>query len=164
VKSYYQDVIYQWNPEIDDICFSIDGTIQICESYRPHYHEPFVHFPARYLDSVKRVLFVGGGDSMLLQEALKYPSLELVVGLELDQSIVRSSFKHMGVQPHFDNDKVEWWFGDASKSLLMIPKEYYGSFDLVLVDLSETVEALSVTESLDIGKALKVCTCCFAEK
>jgi len=118
-----------------------------------------MHFAARYVDKVKRVLFVGGGDSMLLHEALKYPSLELVVGLELDQAIVRSSFKHVGTQPHFDDNRVEWWFGDASKSLLMIPKEYYSSFDLVLVDLSETVEALSVTESLDIGQALKV-SCC----
>jgi spermidine synthase len=115
-----------------------------------------VHYPARFIDTIKRVLFVGGGDSMLLHEALKYPSLELVVGLELDQSVTRASFKYFGSQPHWDNEKVEWWFGDATKSLLMLPKDYFASFDIVLVDLSETAMALTVTKELDIKQALSV--------
>lgn len=35
--------------------------------------------------------------------------------------------------------RVEWYFGDVTQTLMMIPKEYFASFDLVLVDLSETV-------------------------
>ena len=38
---------------------------------------------------------------------------------------------------------VEWWFGDSAKSLLMLPKSYFGFFDLVVVDLSETVMSFS---------------------
>lgn len=91
---------------------------------------------------------------MILYEVLKYPDLELVVGLELDQRVVRGSFKHFGTQPHFDDERVEWWFGDASKSLRMLPKEYFGSFDMVLVDLSETVMSFKVTESLDVLETL----------
>jgi spermidine synthase len=117
----------------------LEETLQICSSYRPHYHEFSSHFPARYINSVQRVVFIGGGDSMLLHEVLKYPSLELVVGLELDQVVTRKSFKYFHTQPHFDDERVEWWFGDAIKSLLLLSKEYWQSFDLVLVDLSETV-------------------------
>jgi hypothetical protein len=113
-----------------------------------------VHNTARYVDEIKRVVWVGGGDSMLLHEILKYPSLELVVGLEIDQKVTRKSFKHFGTQPHWDNEKVQWWYGDASKSLLMLPKEYFGSFDMVLVDLSETITSALVTEGLDIMAAL----------
>ena len=95
---------------------------------------------------------------MLLHDALKYPDLELVVGLELDQWqwVVRKSFEyfHTQPQPHFDDPRVEWWFGDATKSLLLLPKEYWNSFDLVLVDLSETVMSLSVTDDLDVFDAL----------
>jgi spermidine synthase len=157
VDSMYQDILFYTDIETKkdkDTCFDLDGTVQICGSYRPHYHELVVHYPARYVETVKRVVWVGGGDSMLLHEVLKYPTLELVIGLELDQSVTRNSFKHFGTQPHWDNDKVEWWFGDASKSLMMLPKDYFGSFDLVLVDLSETVMSLSVTEHLDIFGAL----------
>lgn len=155
IQSPYQQLAFATIPTLqDDMCFDLDDIVQICASYRPHYHEMMVHFPARFIDTVKRILFVGGGDSMLLHEALKYPSLELVVGLELDQVVTRNNFKYFGTQPHWNDPRVEWWFGDATKSLVMLPKEYFGSFDLVLVDLSETVQALSVTEELDVLHAL----------
>jgi len=157
IKSAYQEITFIAHPETKDTCFDIDSITQICTSYRPHYHEMSVHYAARFLPSVKRVLFVGGGDSMLLHEVLKYDSLELVMGLELDQKVTRAAFKYMGVQPRFDaHDKVQWWFGDATKSLLMLPKEYFGSFDMVLVDLSETVMSFEVTEGIDIMQALSL--------
>jgi hypothetical protein len=114
------------------------------------------HAAARYVKNVRRIIFIGGGDSMLLHEALKYPNIEKVVGLELDQTVTRKSFKHFRSQPHFDNNKVEWWFGDATKSLLLLPDDYFGSFDLVLVDLSETVMSMSVTKELDVFDALSL--------
>lgn len=154
IKSPYQHLSYMIDRTNRDTCFDLDGTIQICDSYRPHYHELSVHNAARYLKSMKRVLWVGGGDSMLLHEFLKYPELELAVGLELDQRVVRGGFKHFGTQPHFDNPKVEWWFGDATKSLMMLPESYFGSFDMVVVDLSETVMSLTVTDKLDVIEAL----------
>ena len=159
IQTPYQRITYLSNPTLDpgpDTCFMLDTVWQICTSYRPHYHEMAVHYTARFLNEVKRVLFVGGGDSMLLHEILKYPSLEKVIGLELDQFVTRSAFKHFGVQPHFDNEKVEWWFGDAAKSMLMLPRDMYGTFDMVLVDLSETVVALSVTKELNVMEALSL--------
>lgn len=155
-QSQYQKISFTYNHLDRDTCMDLDDTVQICDSYRPHYHEYMVHQTARFLpkDSIKRVLFVGGGDSMLLYEILKYPSLELVVGLELDQKVPRGCFKYHGTQPHFDDDRVEWWFGDAAKSLLMLPKNYFASFDLVLVDLSETVMSFTVSEQLNVLEAL----------
>jgi spermidine synthase len=75
----------------------LDDTVQVGAAYRPHYHEYYaVHQTTRSLpdNSINRVFFVGGGDSMLLHEVLKYPSLELVVSLELDQNVTRGCFKH----------------------------------------------------------------------
>ncbi|CAJ1959647.1 unnamed protein product [Cylindrotheca closterium] len=154
LQTNYQPVGFEYNEEMDDVCMDIDNIVQICSCYRPQYHEFVTHYAARFIDTVKRVLFVGGGDSMLLFEALKYPTLEKVVGLELDQTITRKSFKYFQTQPHFDDERVEWWFGDATKSMLLLPEEYWGSFDLVLVDLSETVMSLSVTKELDVFDAL----------
>ena len=156
VKTNYQNLSFWQHPETLDVCMNLENTLQICSNYRPHYHEFFVHFPARYLESVKRVIFIGGGDSMLLHEVLKYPTLEKVVGLELDQQVTRKSFKYFKSQPHFDKDNVEWWYGDATKSLPLLPQDYWGSFDLVLVDLSETVMSFSVTGELDIFAALSL--------
>lgn len=88
---------------------------------------------------------------MVLHEVLKYPTLELVVGLELDQRVCRTTFKNFGAQPHWDNEKVKWWYGDAAESLLLLPNEYYGSFDLVIVDIRTSVaKALKVNDELNI--------------
>ena len=140
----------------EDICMNLENTLQICSNYRPHYHEFFVHFPARFLERMERVIFVGGGDSMLLHEILKYPSLTKVVGLELDQQVTRKSFQHFKSQPHWDDPRVDWIYGDATKSLPLLPQDYWGSFDLVLVDLSETVMSFSVTQTMDIFSALSL--------
>eukprot|EP00984_Skeletonema_dohrnii_P037283 scaffold39190_cov155-Skeletonema_dohrnii-CCMP3373.AAC.2 len=119
--SQYQEVFFEENLHLEDKCLWLDHTMQQCASYRPHYHEPFVHLSAAYTD-VKRVVFVGGGDSMLLHEVLKYPSLEMVLGLELDQVVTRNSFEHFKTQPHFDDERVQWWFGDGAKSLTLLPR------------------------------------------
>ena len=153
-QTNYQALSFMESEDGEDLCMDIEDIVQICNSYRPQYHEYVVHAAARYIDDVKRIVFIGGGDSMILHEALKYPNLELVVGLELDQTVVRKSFKHFKTRPHFDDDRVEWWFGDATKSLLLLEEDYWQSFDLVLVDLSETVMSLSVTDELDVFDAL----------
>lgn len=83
IQSPYQELQYLKDPLNEDVCFRLDGTLQICGNYRPHYHEMVVQYTSRYLKDVRRVLWVGGGDSMLLHEILKYPNLELAIGLEL---------------------------------------------------------------------------------
>lgn len=155
-RSFFQEVAWSENANKPDVCMSLDDILQICHSYRPHYHEPYVHFPAAYLKEMKRIVFIGGGDAMLLHESLKYPNVELVLGLELDQKVVRESLKHFHTQPHFEDPRVQWWFGDAAKSLSLIPREWFGTFDLVMVDLSETAMSISVTDDLDIFGALSL--------
>eukprot|EP00934_Nitzschia_sp_Nitz4_P001216 Nitzschia sp. Nitz4//scaffold98_size77359//36815//46705//NITZ4_005549-RA/size77359-processed-gene-0.17-mRNA-1//1//CDS//3329560760//1216//frame0 len=152
IQTRYQQMCFAVRE--DDVCMDLDNILQICSCYRPQYHEFPTHYAARFLDKIEKVVFIGGGDAMLLHEILKYPTLKKVVGLELDQMVVRRSFKYFDSSPHFDDPRVEWWFGDATKSLLVLPEEYWGTFDMVLVDLSETVMALTVTEELEIFDAL----------
>lgn len=68
VESHYQFLEFDYHPKTNDIVFTLDGIIQQTTGFRPHYHEPFVHYTARYIDDVKRVMWIGGGDSMLLHE------------------------------------------------------------------------------------------------
>lgn len=154
LKTHYQNLNFAIHPGSRDVVMDLDNIVQISSNYRPQYHEYVTHAAGRFVKDVRRVIFIGGGDSMLLHETLKYPNLELVVGLELDQIVTRKCFKWFQTQPHFDDPRVEWWFGDATKSLLLLSKEYWQSFDLVLVDLSETVMSLSVTNELDVFDAL----------
>ena len=92
------------------------------------------------LDSYRQIrswgeLFVGGGDSILLHTGLKYELLKLVVGLNFDpKENVKGMFQTLGPILH---------------------KDCFGTFDLVLVDLSETVMSFQVImDQLDVLKAL----------
>jgi hypothetical protein len=91
-----------------DTCLHLNGVLHSCLAFRPHVHETLIHYPASFLpkDSIKRVLFVGGGDLVILHEILRYPSIELVIGMELDQTVLRSSFRHYGIQPKFEDERV----------------------------------------------------------
>ena len=152
--SHYQGIRYEHNAEMGETCLYLSDWLQTCSSFRPHYHESVVHIPASYVDEVKRVIYLGGGDNYMLHEILKYPSLELVMGFELDQQVVRSSFKNLGTQPSFEDERVQWWFGDATKSLSMLPHDYWGTFDLVIVDLQTNVaETLQVSQDMTIMDA-----------
>lgn len=144
-KSHYQRLSYFRSEADDDTCLNLNGHQEVCTSVRPHYHEVAVHYAAGFIDKVERVLILGGGDNMLLHEVLKYDSLKQAVVLELDQTVVRSAYHLFGVHPRWNDKRVEWWFGDAGKSLPMLPQDYYGTFDLVLIDLQN-----DVVEMLDI--------------
>jgi len=162
IQSFYQAMEFEhyYYEEVEqrDTCLALAGIPQSCTSFRPHYHEIFVSYPASFVKKVKRVLFMGGGDLMILHEILKYDSVELVVGMELDQQVARHSFRHYGIQPEFDDPRVHWMFGDASKSLLTIPENYFGTFDLVFIDLltyvADTVMVAERVSLLDMGMRL----------
>ena len=66
--------------------------------------------------------------------------------MELDQAMVRGTFRNYGLRPNFEDERVHWWFGDASKSLAILPQEYFGTFDLVVIDL-----IVNITQALRVG-------------
>lgn len=154
-ESGYQSVSYHVNTEKDDVCMMSEESIR-CSSHRAQYVEYTLDYAARFLDDdVRRVAIIGGGgDSMLLHEVLQYPDIERVVNLQLDQTVVRQSFKYLRTSPYFEDERVEWWFGDVAESLLALPSSYFGSFDLVFVDLSHVILASSIAYELDILSAL----------
>ena len=133
-----------------DTCLWLENVIHSCLSFRPHVHETLIHYPASFLPKggMKRIMYVGGGDLVLLHELLRYESVELIIGMELDQVVLRNSFRHYGIQPKFEDERVHWWFGDAAKSLSLLPlEEYFGTFDMVLIDLvAEIFDLLRVGE------------------
>ena len=84
-KTAYQSmkwIHYGYDEKRTDTCLWLDGFLHSCNSIRPHVHELIIHYPASFLpkNSLKRVLYVGGGDLILLHEIMKYDSIELVMG------------------------------------------------------------------------------------
>lgn len=66
-----------------------------------------------------------------------------MVQLELDPDVTRLCEQEFQVDPHYQDKRVDWIFGDAAvtvKRLLAAGTE----FDLVVVDISETVVSQTV--------------------
>jgi len=53
-RTLYQEISFSGLTEKPDKCLTLDNTLQIGNSYRPQYHEYFVHFPEAYLPKLQR--------------------------------------------------------------------------------------------------------------
>ena len=62
LKSHYQNIEYKYFYDFEtrtmDKVLMLDGWLHSSSSYRPHYHEWLVHYPATFLKRVTRVLFM----------------------------------------------------------------------------------------------------------
>jgi len=111
----------------------LDGRIQLAESDEHIYHEMFVHPPMMWGRS-SSVLVLGGGDGCLLRELVKWPFIERILMVELDEAVVRcfrDRFPELN-DGAFEDPRVEVRCEDAMKVLQLEEK-----FDLVLADLTE---------------------------
>jgi spermidine synthase len=83
------------------------------------YHETLIHPALTAHPSPKRVLVIGGGDGGAAEEALKHPSIEQLVMVELDGKVVEIAKEHFGAihRGVFDNPKLKLLIEDGLKYL-----------------------------------------------
>jgi spermidine synthase len=135
-------------------CLLLNDEVQFCSKEQRSYHELLVHFPVQYLNKLKHVLIVGGGDCMALEEVMKYPDVHVTI-LELDDMVTRVSEKHFDANRYADSKNVTWVYGKimaSVKSLLVTPKKY----DLIIVDTTETTEHNAETDKADFFQEMLV--------
>ncbi len=83
------------------------------------------------------MLIVGGGDGGAAEEALKHPSLEEVVLVELDGKVVELARRHFESIHHgvFDNPRLRLLIGDGLKFL----SDTRERFDAIALDLPDPI-------------------------
>lgn len=77
----------------------LNGEVQVVEKWAPLYHESLVHIPAAFLQSLRSVLVLGGGDLFAVNEILKYDSIERVLVVDFDPSVTAvcsKIYSHVG--------------------------------------------------------------------
>ena len=72
----------------------IDDEIQHAERWSPIYHETLIHVPAMFLHTIKSALILGGGDLYAARELLKYDSIERILLIDIDASIIDLTSKY----------------------------------------------------------------------
>ena len=134
---YQRIIITRWK---DDLRLFLNGNLQLSSRDEARYHETLAHIPVAALDrSPGSALVLGGGDGMLIRELLRYPSLQRIVLVDLDEEMI-ALFKQRRFLRRLNNNalvspRVEIVVGDAFRWL----KSHRGPerFDLIYADLPD---------------------------
>lgn len=133
--------------------FTLDGLMMVNEKDEFVYHDMITHPAFATNPDIKKVLIIGGGDGGTAREVLRYPSVEEVVMVEIDELVFRLSQKHLpitaaGVE---EDPRMQLIFDDG---LAYVKNAADASFDLILVD---STDPISVGEGLFTTAFYKEC-------
>ncbi|RZA06156.1 MAG: polyamine aminopropyltransferase, partial [Proteobacteria bacterium] len=116
---------------------AINNMVMATERDEFHYHEMIAHPAMQSHPDPKRVLVIGGGDGGTIREVLRYPGVEKVTMVEIDEAVVRASLKHLPtMSSQFDNPKLDLKIADG---IQYVKDAADASFDVVIVDGSDPV-------------------------
>ncbi len=112
----------------------LDGYMMLTEKDEFIYHEMIVHVPMCVKPDCKTVLVVGGGDGGTVRELLRYPSVEHVDLVEIDEMVVRACREHL-VQTAgcLGDERVSIHYEDGLKFVRHCEDQY----DLIIVDSTD---------------------------
>ncbi|MEO1808190.1 MAG: polyamine aminopropyltransferase [Bacteroidota bacterium] len=88
---YQQITLTQWN---QDTRLFINGNLQFSSKDEYRYHEPLIHIPMSLVDHPEHVLVLGGGDGLAAKEIFKYPGVQKVTLVDLDQEMTHLGKNH----------------------------------------------------------------------
>ena len=124
-----------------------DGKTQSSAHDEFVYHESLVHpamFWSAYLNGdqgpPKSVFIGGGGELATAREVLKHSSVERVVMVDIDGTVVEASKKYLpewGGEAVLNHDKMEYIIGDVHEYLRKTKEQ----FDVIIIDVSDPIEA-----------------------
>jgi len=148
-----------WNTPQFGKLFRLDGFFMTSERDEFIYHENLIHLPTIAMTSPARALVIGGGDGGSADELFKYPSIDEVVLVELDEKVVDIARKHLACVHNgsLDNPRLTLRIEDGLHYVRVVAPQENKPFDLVVLDLTDPVgpaEALYTEEFFRQCKAL----------
>ncbi|GMI23808.1 hypothetical protein TrCOL_g8657 [Triparma columacea] len=116
-----------------------DGKTQSAESDEKIYHESLVVPAMLKHGSPKRVFIGGGGELATARECLRFPSVEEVVMVDIDEVVVNICKEHLPTWGDgcWDDPRLNLIIGDAYSNF----ENMDGQFDVVIMDISDPIEA-----------------------
>lgn len=116
---------------------AINNMIMCTERDEFHYHEMITHPIMQVHGDARNVLVIGGGDGGTIREIFKYDQVENVTMVEIDETVIRASKKHLpSIAAEFENPKLNLIVGDGIQFVQNAPAE---NFDVIIVDGSDPV-------------------------
>jgi spermidine synthase len=113
---------------------SLDGKVKLTESDEAIYHEMMVHVPLLTHKNPISILILGGGTGGLLREVLKHPTVQQVVLVESETTLMDLSKTHLPKLSNgaFQDTRVNTITGNQTEFV----KHCTETFDVILSELS----------------------------
>lgn len=114
--------------------FTLDGLMMVTEKDEFIYHDMIVHVPMATNPAVKKVLVIGGGDGGTVRELVRYPSVERIDMVDIDEMAVRACIEYLPqTSCKLGDPRVTLYFEDGLKFIRRFENEY----DLIIVDSTD---------------------------
>ena len=112
----------------------LDGYVMLTEKDEFIYHEMIVHVPMAVHPNVKRVLVIGAGDGGAVRELVKYPEIEHIDLVEIDEQVIQVCKGFLpGIACKLEDERVHIHYEDGLKFVRSKEDDY----DLIIVDSSD---------------------------
>ena len=132
-KSEFQRIDVFESPEFGRF-LTLDGYMMLTERDEFIYHEMITHVPLAVHPKVKRVLVIGAGDGGVIRELVRYPEIEDIDLVEIDELVVEVCRKYLPQTAcRLDDPRVHIHYEDGLKYIRSCEDEY----DLILVDSTD---------------------------
>lgn len=118
------------------IFFTLDDYMMVTERDEFIYHDMIVHVPMAVNPTAKNILVIGGGDGGTVRELTRYPGIELVHLVEIDERVVRLCQKYLPQTAcKLEEPRVKMYFEDGIKFV----KDKENFYDLIIVDSTDPI-------------------------
>ena len=132
-RSEFQRIDIFDSPEFGRF-LTLDGYMMLTEKDEFIYHEMITHVPMAVHPCVKKVLVIGAGDGGVIRELTRYPEIEQIDLVEIDQLVVEVCKKYLPQTAcRFDDPRVHIYYEDGLKFIRRFENEY----DLIIVDSTD---------------------------
>ena len=112
----------------------LDGYLMLTEKDEFIYHEMITHVPMAVHTGAKEILVIGAGDGGVVRELCKYPHIERIDMVEIDEQVVTVCKAYLpSVACAFDDPRLTLHFLDG----LRFVRRYESAYDLIIVDSTD---------------------------
>ncbi len=134
-KSPFQQIDFFKSKEFGTF-FTLDGLMMVNEKDEFIYHDMITHVAMATNPNIKKALIIGGGDGGTARELTRYPNIEKIDMVEIDEMVVRACQKYLPLTAsHLTDERVNLFFEDGLKFIDGKKNEY----DLILVDSTDPI-------------------------
>ena len=129
-RSEFQRIDIFDSPEFGRF-LTLDGYMMLTEKDEFIYHEMITHVPMAVHPCVKKVLVIGAGDGGVIRELTRYPEIEQIDLVEIDQLVVEVCKKYLPQTAcRFDDPRVHIYYEDGLRFL----RTKHDAYDLIIND------------------------------